>query len=131
MKQREMSKTNVRDCHVMGRAALLSLALVAGSVTAAYAGRSDTAHPIAIEGIAGSAQNPCLSPDGARLAFTNFETRYNVGNAVVREVAISGGRPLLTLSPTQNQSVNLPGQCWSAPLGLVAYSSDVPGRDEI
>jgi TolB protein len=39
--------------------------------------------------------------------------------------------PVLRLSPAQNQSVNLPGQCLDSGLGPAAYSSDVAGPDEI
>jgi TolB protein len=102
------------------------LGLSAGATT-----RADGARLVPITGITGSAQNPCWTPGGMRFVFTNFETRYNTGNAVVREVATAGGTPILRLSPAGNESVNLPGQCLNARLDLAAYASDVAGPDEI
>lgn len=93
--------------------------------------RSDSAKVIPITGYKGSVQNPCYSPQSDELAVTNFQKRYNVGHAVVSTVSVSGGNFLLQLSPSGAQSVNLPGQCWSAASGLVTYSSDIVQRDEI
>ncbi|MGO1071734.1 TolB family protein [Lysobacter sp. CA199] len=100
---------------------------------AAPACRSDTARQIAISGpaLGASFQNPCFSPNGRVLAFTNFSQRYNTGKSVVRTVSAEGGTVLRALSPTSAQSVNLPGQCWSAATDEVVYSSDVVERDEI
>ena len=99
---------------------------------AATACRADTATQIPVTGLKGSLQNPCFSPNGEELVFTNFTTRYNTGNAIVRAVSAAGGAPYATLlSPTNAQSVNLPGQCWSAASNEVAYSSDVGDHDEI
>lgn len=96
--------------------------------------RHDSAKQIPIAGVKGSIQNPCfVSPAGKVLAFTNFTTRYNIGHAVVKTVAATGGNPLKTLSPTTAQSVNLPGinGCWNSAKGLATYSSDIVDRDEI
>jgi TolB protein len=112
-------------------AGLLAGAMIMGSLAASATTRGDGAILFPIAGITGSAQNPCWNPTETQLIFTNFETRYNVGNAVVRTAAIPSGKLDLALSPAQNQSVNLPGQCQSASLHLVALSSDVPGPDEI
>jgi TolB protein len=96
--------------------------------------RHDSAKRIPITSVKGSIQNPCfVSSDGDVLAFTNFTTRYNIGRAIVKTVAVTGGKPLKTLSPTTAQSVNLPGitGCWDPAVGLVTYSSDIVDRDEI
>ena len=117
----------------MRRSAWLLAAVLAASpvVAAAQACRGDTAKPIPVTGLAGSLQNPCPSPDGTALAFTNFKRRYNLGGSVVWTVPAAGGAPTRALSPRSGaQSVNLPGQCWSA-AGNVVYSSDVVDRDEI
>ncbi|MBT2746791.1 MULTISPECIES: PD40 domain-containing protein [unclassified Lysobacter] len=109
------------------------LAIAQAPSRAAAACRSDTARQIAITGtgLGRSFQNPCFSPNGRVLAFTNFATRYNTGKSVVRTVPVEGGAVLRAVSPTSAQSVNLPGQCWSAATDEVVYSSDVTDRDEI
>ncbi|MFE0757234.1 TolB family protein [Inquilinus sp. NPDC058860] len=111
---------------------LLTATLMAAPATAmAQTCRGDAAKPIPVTGLAGSLQNPCPSPDGTALAFTNFKRRYNTGGSVVWTVPAAGGAPTRALSPRSGaQSVNLPGQCWSA-AGNVVYSSDVVDRDEI
>lgn len=118
----------------MRRCAWALAAVLAASPPAAVAQtacRGDAAKPIPITGLAGSLQNACPSPDGTALAFTNFKRRYNLGGAVVWTVPAAGGAPTRALSPRAGaQSVNLPGQCWSA-AGNVVYSSDVEDRDEI
>jgi TolB protein len=93
--------------------------------------RSDGAARVAIFGVSGSLQNPCWSPSGDRLALTNFERAYNEGVAVVRVVGAHGGRPLAVVGPKRAQSVNLPGSCWNGRDGLIAYTSDVAGADEV
>ncbi|MGH8080041.1 MAG: TolB family protein [Lysobacter sp.] len=100
---------------------------------AAPACRTDNARQIAISGTAlgRSFQNPCFSPDSKVLAFTNFTQRYNTGKSVVRTVPAEGGAVLRAIGPASAQSVNLPGQCWSAATNEVVYSSDVVERDEI
>lgn len=110
------------------------VALLLSTVAAGAACRHDTAIRIPITGVKASLQNPCfISPNGSVLAFTNFTIRYNHGNAIVRTVSVRGGNPILTLSPTAAQSVNLPGidGCWSSGNGLATYSSDVVDRDEV
>jgi TolB protein len=104
------------------------------SVAAGAVCRHDAATKIPITGVKGSLQNPCfVAASGGALAFTNFTIRYNIGHAIVRTVSVLGGNPMLTLSPTTAQSVNLPGinGCWSSANGLVTYSSDVVDRDEV
>jgi TolB protein len=86
--------------------------------------RPDGAQLVPITIPSGSAQNPCWSPTGDRLAFTNFTTRYNQGKGIVYTVASTGGGLLATLSRTTGQSVNLPGQCWSTATDEVTFSSD-------
>ena len=119
---------------MMKRYAAVLAALLAASPVPAMAQaicRSDAARPVPVTSVAGSLQNPCFAPDGQSLAFTHFKRRYNLGGAVVRTVAVAGGAPIRALSPgTGAQSVNLPGQCWSA-AGQVVYSSDIVDRDEI
>ncbi|WP_179221949.1 PD40 domain-containing protein [Inquilinus limosus] len=118
----------------MRRCAWALAALLAASPLAAVAQtcRGDAARPVPVTGVAGSLQNPCLSPDGTALAFTNFKRRYNQGGAIVWTVPAAGGAPARALSPRVGaQSVNLPGQCWSAAGNAVVYSSDVVDRDEI
>jgi TolB protein len=109
------------------------LAIAQAPSRAAAACRSDTARQISVTGtgLGRSFQNPCFSPNGRVLAFTNFATRYNTGKSVVRTVPAEGGAVLAALSPTSAQSVNLPGQCWSAATDEVVYSSDIVDRDEI
>lgn len=108
--------------------------VLAGAQTqTAAACRADNARQIVVtgNGLGRSFQNPCFSPNGQVLAFTNFTQRYNTGKSVVRTVPSGGGAVLRALSPTTAQSVNLPGQCWSATTDEVVYSSDVVDRDEI
>ncbi len=113
-------------------AALLLAALFNAQVYAAPACRTDAATQIPISVGKGSLQNPCFSPNGEELAFTLFTTGYNQGKAIVEAVSTAGGAPFTPpLSPATAQSVNLPGQCWSAASNRVAYSSDIVDRDEI
>ncbi|MDR6289210.1 TolB protein [Inquilinus ginsengisoli] len=118
--------------HAVALAIMVAAWPVAAEAQQAAACRSDAAREIPVTGVAGSLQNPCFAPDSQSLAFTNFKRRYNLGGAVVRTVAATGGAPIRTLSPgTGAQSVNLPGQCWSAAGNAVVYSSDVVDRDEV
>ena len=106
-------------------------ALVAPSPAApaiAAGGRKDTARQIAIAGLRGSAQNPCWLPGDGGVAFTNFLRRYNTGNAIVRVVPPAGGAPTRTYGASGSDDVNLPGQCRSAALNLIAFSS---GADNV
>ena len=113
--------------------AVLAFATTFGttSLSAQDSCRSDSAHVIPITGYTGSVQNPCFSPASDLLAVTNFEKRYNVGTGIVFTAHATGGKRIRVLSPTDAQSVNLPGQCWSGASSLVTYSSDVVARDEI
>lgn len=111
----------------MRTAALLSLSLFAAACGGGT--RPDGARPVPID-LGGSHQNPCWSPDGARLVFTRFAGAYNDGEAVVAVVDARGGAARV-LSAAGGQSVDLPG-CYSSALGAVAYSSDVEtGADAI
>jgi len=119
---------------MLARGCIIILLLSIANQASAQSCRQDTAMKIPITGVKGSLQNPCfISLTGSLLAFTNFTTRYNIGNAIVKTVSVHGGNPLLTLSPTTGQSVNLPGiqGCWSSAKGLVTYTSDVVDRDEV
>lgn len=116
------------------RTCVVSLLFGIAGRAGAQSCRQDTAIKIPITGVKGSLQNPCfISSTGSFLAFTNYTTLYNTGHAIVKTVSVHGGNPLLTLSPTTSESVNLPGiqGCWNAVRRLVTYSSDIVDRDEI
>ena len=118
----------------MLRAIASCILLVVAGAAASPAGaaqRRDGAQRVPITGLSGSLQNPCWSPQGDRLAITQFTRRYNEGRSVVRTVASAGGGPLATLSPTNAQSVNLPGSCWNAASDLVTYTSDPRAGDQV
>jgi len=116
----------------VGTPAMLAVLVFSATILSAQKKcRSDSARVIPITGYKGSVQNPCFSPASDLLAVTNFQKRYNTGNAVVFTAHVTGGNPIRLLSPTGAQSVNLPGQCWSSATSLVTYSSDVVDRDEI
>jgi TolB protein len=91
--------------------------------------RADGAWQVPIT-LGGSLQNPCFSPDGRTLVFTQFASGYNVGTALVYEVDVGGGTPTLISFPT-GQNVNLPGSCWNAAKNEVVFSSDVGTTDEV
>ncbi len=117
-----------------GRGWLLAAALgaVAGPLVLAQpgraAGRADTATEITIAGLKGSAQNPCWLPGDNTIAYTNFLGRYNSGNSIIRGVSPAGGAPTRSYGALASDDVNLPGQCRSASLGLIAFSS---GADQV
>src|SRR3954452_19865937 len=108
--------------------AVLLAGLLAQSASAAT--RSDGARDILISGVAGSLQNPCFSPDGTRVAFTQWRRAYNEGLADVHVVSLAGGR-VTRVSRRGAASVNMPGTCWSAALDRIAYSSDPVGADAV
>ena len=92
--------------------------------------RADGARRVEITGLGGSLQNPCFSPDGQRLAITQWTSKYNGGPAVVHTVPRAGGAPLARLSVDDADSVNMPGSCWNRQSGLVVFSSDPVDRDQ-
>ena len=113
----------------------LAIASLIGSVLALpsiadAASRKDKAVRVPITGLTGSLQNPWFSPADDRLVVTQFTKRYNEGSSLVRVVAASGGNPLATLGPTDAQSVNLPGSCFSQ-TGLVTFTSDPTAGDQV
>lgn len=108
--------------------AVLLAGIAAQSASAAT--RSDGARDIPIAPLAGSLQNPCFSPDGSSIAFTQWRRAYNEGLADVHVVPLSGGRPT-RVSRRGAASVNMPGTCWSEPLDRIAYSSDPVGADAV
>jgi TolB protein len=89
-----------------------------------------SAGPVAVN-LPGSLQNPCWSPAGDRLTLTRFQTSYNSGNSDIIVAALSGGAAPTLATTTASADVNLPGSCWNATLGRIAYSSDAVDRDEI
>ena len=109
---------------------LLAFTLVtAGAAEAAR--RLDAARQLPIQGFRGSLQNPCWSPDGTRLALTNWTGGYNRAPALVRVVSAGGGRLGPPIGPTDSDTVNLPGSCWDRASGRIVFSSDPVGRDQV
>ena len=78
-----------------------------------------------------SAQNPAFSPDGKTVLFTEFHEGYNMGPAGLFLVRPDGGKPEELLDEPDTDSVNLPGSSWNRVAGLIAFSSDRAGPDEI
>ena len=111
-------------------AAVAVLLAALGAQSALAATRPDGAREMPISRLAGSLQNPCFSPDGSRIAFTQWRRRYNEGLADVHVVPLSGGRATRVSRPGA-ASVNMPGTCWSATLDRIAYSSDPVGADAV
>jgi TolB protein len=110
-------------------AVALGAAMSAASASAAD-GRIDGAARIPVAGLAGSLQNPCFSPDSARIALTRWPAGYNEGAASVHVAEAGSGRVLARLSPRGATAVNLPGSCWNAATGRVVFSleRDAPDR---
>jgi TolB protein len=80
----------------------------------------------------GSLQNPCFSPDGTEILFTNWIGGYNVAPAVVARVSVVGGAPVVLTEAQGAESVNLPGSCWNPTTGRVTFSTTAyDDRDEI
>ena len=92
--------------------------------------RSDGACPIFVAPAGQSAQNPCYSPDGARLLFTLFRGGYNVGPAALLTVAVSGG-VVTTVIDDGSTNVDLPGTSWNAATNRLTFTSDKFGAEEI
>lgn len=91
--------------------------------------RFDSARQLRIQGVGGSLQNPCFSPDGTRLVVTQWKRRYNEGLADVLLIDRTSGRKLLTLSDPGATSVNMPGSCWNASTDRIVYASEVDAPD--
>jgi len=90
--------------------------------------RSDGACPIFAAPAGQSAQNPCYSPDGARLLFTLFRGGYNVGPSALLTVAVSGGAAALVIDDGST-NVDLPGTSWNAATNRISFTSDKFGAD--
>jgi TolB protein len=106
----------------------LALTLLPGAAVSAPS-RSDGATRIPITGLKGSLQNACYSPNGKRLAITQWLAGYNGGErADVHVVSVEGGPSLALVSHNDTISVNLPGSCWER--GRIVYSADI-GPDEV
>ncbi len=97
-------------------------------VAAAGQTRADGAKRIPITGAPGSLQNPCISPQSDRLAFTVWHRGYNRAPASVFTVPLAGGAATRVSPDDTHASVNLPGSCWG-PAGEIVYASD-PGDGE-
>jgi TolB protein len=77
-----------------------------------------------------SAQNPCYLPNSSQLLFTVFTDQYNgnsnSGSAGLFRIPAAGGSPRGVVFQSGQSAVNLPGTCYSAAAGRIAYASDVP-----
>jgi TolB protein len=112
-------------------------ALAAAALGAAAAGasaqpapaRADGAALIPVSGLAGSLQNPCFSPDSARLALTRWPRRYNEGLASVHVAELASGTVLARVSPEGATGVNLPGTCWNAATDRIVFSLERDAPD--
>jgi Tol biopolymer transport system component len=79
-----------------------------------------------------SAQNPAFSPDGTALLFTEFDHGYNEGAAGLYETPFtSPGLPVSEVNTPGQEAVNLPGSCWNAATGRIAFAYDLVNTDEI
>jgi TolB protein len=93
--------------------------------------RTDGAELLFSPGDRQSAQNPAFSPDGSTVLFTVFHGGYNKGAAGLYLVPIEGGPARALLDEPGVGNVNLPGSCWNAATGRIAFASDRQGADEI
>ena len=115
--------------------ATVACATGTAALAAPQACRNDTAQQVPIilspGDTSSSLQNPCWSPDDSTLVFTRFVAGYNRGTALVTLAPASGGPLTRVVGPTRAQSVNLPGHCWNAASGEIAYTSDPGAHDEV
>jgi TolB protein len=110
---------------------VLGLVVALAATPPATAARPDGATLLPIEGLQGSLQNPCFSPDSRQLAITQWVSGYNAGEqAFVHVVERSPARLTARLGEPGTTSVNMPGTCWNATSGRIAYSADV-GPDQV
>jgi TolB protein len=75
-----------------------------------------------------SAQNPCYLGSASTLLFNGFSDSYNsnTGSAGLFSIPATGGNPATVVLHPGQMAVNLPGTCYSAAAGRIAYSSDRP-----
>lgn len=73
-------------------------------------------------------QNPLWSPDGSQLAFT---TKRANGNFDVWLMIANGQSPKAITNLPGHDAVNLPGSAWCASKGLIVYSSDSSGQENL
>lgn len=72
--------------------------------------RSDGAVLVNISGLPGAFQNPAWSPDGTKLAFSNWRTSYNEGACYIYSVTInSPSTKTLLAGSGSSTNVNMPG----------------------
>lgn len=116
---------------VLAMGLALAAALLGSAFGNAVPARLDTAVRLPTSGLRGSLQNPCWSPSGDRLVLTHWTRRYNEGRAIVVVVSAARAGRATTLSPTDAESVNLPGACWSRITDEVVYTSDVEDGDQV
>lgn len=115
-------------------AATASVTLVLGQGSgpqraAAADGRADGAQRIPVSSLAGSLQNPCFSPDSARIALTLWPRRYNEGVASVHVADLATGKVSARLSPAGATGVNLPGTCWNRATSRIVFSLERDAPD--
>ena len=80
--------------------------------------------------VSGSVQNPAWSPDGKRILFTRFTTRYNEGPADLF-IFSPESQCLKTLVSEGSGNVNLPGSVWNSNTRKIVFSSSREPHDEI
>jgi TolB protein len=112
----------------------LAIAVLAAAAlfpaSAAAAQRLDDARLVPLR-LAGSLQNPCWSPDGSRLAITQWQGGYNETPAYVVRVRASGGGTLNRISRPGDNAVNMPGSCWNPASDRIAFTADPVGPDQV
>ena len=91
------------------------------------ANRSDGAQKINISQN-GSLQNPAWSPDGSRILFTRFRSRYNKEPADLFIITLADSS-LKTLVSDGSGNINLPGSSWVG--SKIVFSSTREPHDEI
>jgi len=77
-----------------------------------------------------SIQNPCYM-NNSTLFFTEFRRHYNNGAASLDAIAAAGGTPRKVVFHRGNDAVDLPGSCYNAATGRVAFAYDLVGTDNI
>ncbi len=80
--------------------------------------------------VSGSVQNPAWSPDGKRVLFTRFRSRYNEGPADLFIFSLES-QCLKPLVSDGSENVNLPGSVWNPDTGEITFSSSREPHDEI
>lgn len=84
-----------------------------------------------------SAQNPCYL-SSSQLLITRFTNGYNndlntsgTASAGLYTLPAAGGSPTTLVFTSGNSAVNMPGTCFSAATGRIAFASDVRDTDNI